>query len=96
MINKVKELQNDLTRAVARAIARQCACSIAFMSIADVIIIFHFRKTMRYISLFCLVTYFQILHAVLHRYKNFHYTKNRKFCNAKNILPQSTTFSNFP
>jgi hypothetical protein len=38
-----------------------------FMSIADVIRIFHFRKTMRYISLFCLVTYVQILHAVLHR-----------------------------
>jgi hypothetical protein len=38
-----------------------------FMSIADVIRIFHFRKTMRYNSLFCLVTYVQILHAVLHR-----------------------------
>jgi hypothetical protein len=28
--------------------------------------------------------------------KNFHYTKNKKFCNAKNILPKNMTFSHFP
>jgi hypothetical protein len=66
------------------------------MSIADVIRIFHFRKTMRYISLFCMVTYVQILHAVYCTAKNFHYTKNKKFCNAKNILPKNTTFLHFP
>jgi hypothetical protein len=45
--------------AIARVLQR-------FMSIADVITIFHFRKTMRYISLFCPVTYVQILPAVLY------------------------------
>jgi hypothetical protein len=28
--------------------------------------------------------------------KNFHYTKNKKFCNAKKILPKNMTFSHFP
>jgi hypothetical protein len=28
--------------------------------------------------------------------KNFHYTKNKKFCNAKKILPKNMTFLHFP
>ena len=48
---------------------------------------------MRYISLFCLVINFACCIAPL---KTFIIQKIKKFCNAKNILPKSTTFSHFP
>jgi hypothetical protein len=52
-----------LTKRLAHAIWRHCTC---FKRVLYVIKNANFSKTVRYISLFCAVTYVEILHNVLH------------------------------